>query len=148
VLQGHDGSITPVFNDIRDDLLFELEKRIYNNIKIDYETHIFDLYDHLPGKFRDTDYSLSEFNQILSSRFLRWVGDNQVDYSTNGYFDSNDAWTWNYKKFKDRIDGEKLPGTWRAIYSYFFDTYRPNTHYKTAEKSVKQRRRRVSITRH
>jgi hypothetical protein len=64
VIQGHDGSITPVFNDIRDDLLLELEKRIYNNIKINYETHIFDLYDHLPGKFRDTDYTLTEFNQI------------------------------------------------------------------------------------
>jgi len=128
VIQGHDGSITPVFNDIRDDLLLELEKRIYNNIKIDYETHIFDLYDHLPGKFRTTDYSLTEFTQILGNRFLRWVGDNKVDYSTNKYFASNDPWTWNYKKFKDRVDGAFLPGTWRAIFTHFFDTYRPNTH--------------------
>ena len=128
VIQGHDGSITPVFGDIRDDLLLELEKRIYNNIKIDYETHIFDLYDHLPGKFRNTDYSLTEFNQILGNRFLRWVGDNKIDYSTNKYFNGNDPWTWNYKKFKDRLDGEMLPGTWRAIFNYYFDTYRPNTH--------------------
>ena len=128
VIQGHDGSITPAFGDIRDDFLLELEKRIYNNIKISYETHIFDLYDHLPGKFRNTDYTLKEFNQILSSRFLRWVGDNRVDYSTNSYFESGNPWTWNYKKFKDRVTGEQLPGTWRAIFSYFFDTYRPNTH--------------------
>ena len=128
VIQGHDGSITPVFNDYRDDLLLELEKRIYNNIKINYETHIFDLYDHLPGKFRNTDYTLTEFNQILSNKFLRWVGDNKVDYSTNAYFESGNPWTWNYKKFKDRVDGSMLPGTWRAIYSHFFDTYRPNTH--------------------
>lgn len=128
VIQGHDGSITPVFGDIRDEVLLELEKRIYNNIKIDYETHIFDLYDHLPGKFRNTDYSLNEFNQILGNRFLRWVGDNKVDYSTNKYFTSNNPWTWNFKKFKDRLSGEMLPGTWRAIFSYFFDTYRPNTH--------------------
>jgi hypothetical protein len=128
VIQGHDGSITPVFGDVRDDLLLELEKRIYNNIKLDYETHIFDLYDHLPGKFRSTDYTLAEFNQILGNRFLRWVGDNRVDYSTNTYFESGNPWTWNYKKFKDRIDGSALPGTWRAIFGYFFDTYRPNTH--------------------
>lgn len=128
VIQGHDGSITPVFNDVRDSLLLELEKRIYNNIKINYETHIFDLYDHLPGKFRNNDYSLAEFNQILSNKFLRWVGDNKVDYSTNNYFESGNAWTWNYKKFKDRVDGSNLPGTWRAIFNYFFDTYRPNTH--------------------
>jgi hypothetical protein len=128
VIQGHDGSITPIFNDIRDNLLLELEKRIYNNIKIDYETHIFDLYDHLPGRFRTTDYTLKEFNQILSNSFLRWVGDIKVDYSTNTFFNSGNAWTWNYKKFKDRLDGSFLPGTWRAIYNHFFDTYRPNTH--------------------
>ena len=128
VIQGHDGSITPAFGDIRDNFLLELEKRIYNNIKISYETNTLDLYDHLPGKFRNTDYSLKEFNQILSSRFLRWVGDNRVDYSTNDYFISGDPWTWNYKKFKDRVNGEQLPGTWRAIFNYFFDTYRPNTH--------------------
>jgi hypothetical protein len=34
VIQGHDGSITPAFGDYRDDLLLELEQRIYNNIKM------------------------------------------------------------------------------------------------------------------
>lgn len=128
VIRGHDGSITPVFGDIRDELLLELEKRIYNNIKINYESHLVNIYDHIPGKFRDTDYSLTEFNQLLSQQFLRWVGDNQVDYASNPSFESNNAWTWNYKKFKDRVDGSFLPGSWRAIFSYFFDTYRPNTH--------------------
>ena len=128
VIRGHDGSVTPVFNDVRDDLLLELEKRIYNNIKIDYEAHLFNIYDYIPGKFRDTDYSLREFNQILSKQFLRWVGDNQVDYSSNTGFDGSNPWTWNYKKFKDRVDGNLLPGGWRAIFSYFFDTYRPHTH--------------------
>ena len=32
---GHDGSETPVFGDIRDDVLLEFETRIYNNIKLD-----------------------------------------------------------------------------------------------------------------
>ena len=34
VLRGHDGSITPAFNDYRDNFLLELELRIYNNIKL------------------------------------------------------------------------------------------------------------------
>jgi len=34
VVRGHDGSITPAFNDYRDNFLLELEKRIYNNIKL------------------------------------------------------------------------------------------------------------------
>jgi hypothetical protein len=32
VIQGHDGSITLAFNDFRDDVILEFEKRIYNNI--------------------------------------------------------------------------------------------------------------------
>ena len=34
VIQGHDGSITIAFGDIRDDVLLEFEKRVYNNIKV------------------------------------------------------------------------------------------------------------------
>jgi hypothetical protein len=36
VIQGHDGSITVAFNDYRDDLLLEFERRIYNNINLLY----------------------------------------------------------------------------------------------------------------
>jgi hypothetical protein len=33
VIQGHDGSVVIAYNDYRDDLILELEKRIFNNIK-------------------------------------------------------------------------------------------------------------------
>ena len=128
VVQGHDGSITPAFGDYRDDLLLELELRIYNNIKMNYRTSLIDIYDLIPGKFRDTDYSLTEFNTILTQRFLRWVGSNKTDYSTNKNFNSNNPYTWNYKNFKDTVDGEFLPGSWRAVYKYYYDTDRPHTH--------------------
>ena len=126
VIQGHDGSITPAFGDFRDDLLLEFERRIYNNIKQEFANDY--LYNQCPGYFRITDYTRDEFNQILSSNFLTWVGNNRLDYTTNKYFQSNNPWTWNYKNFKDRLTGEYLPGTWRAIYRYFFETTRPNTH--------------------
>jgi hypothetical protein len=128
VIRGHDGSIIPAFNDYRDDLLLELEKRIYNNIKINVETNIFELYDYLPGKFRSTEYNLTEFNRVLTKNFLKWVGFNKVNFTANDYFESGDAWTWNYKKIPDSINGATLPGTWRAIYNYWFDTDRPHTH--------------------
>ena len=127
VIQGHDGSITPVFGDFRDNLLLELERRIYNNIKVDYDTNIFNINDYLPGKFRILDYSLQEFNQLLSTSFLRWVGTNRVDFSTNNIFTASDAFTWNYKKFRDVINAESLPGSWRSVFRYFFDTDRPHT---------------------
>ena len=128
VIQGHDGSITPAFNDFRDDMLIELERRIYNNIKVAYDTNTFNLHDYLPGKFRDTDYTRTEFNQILSQGFLAWVGTNKLDFTTNSTFVASDPFTWNYKKFTDIIDGENLPGTWRAVYRYYYDTDRPHTH--------------------
>ena len=43
VIQGHDGSITAAFNDFRDQVLLELEKRIYNNIKVEYDPEYFDI---------------------------------------------------------------------------------------------------------
>ena len=128
VIQGHDGSITPAFNDFRDDLLLELERRIYNNIKVTYDTNTFDIIDYMPGKFRDTDYTRAEFTQILSQGFLTWVGTSRVDFSTNSYFSASDPFTWNYKAFIDVVNGETLPGTWRSIYRYFYDTDRPHTH--------------------
>lgn len=128
VIQGHDGSITPCFDDYRDKLLLELERRIYNNLKVTYNPNNFNLFDYLPGKFRNTSYTNAEFNQLLSNSFLSWVGSNKVDYTTNNTFSSSDAFTWNYKKFRDVINGESLPGSWRSIYKYFYDTDRPHTH--------------------
>lgn len=128
VIQGHDGSITPCFGDYRDDVLLELERRIYNNLKIEYNPNNFNLYDYIPGKFRVTGYTNAEFNQILSTSFFAWAGTNKVDYTTNNVFKSSDPFTWNYKNFRDSFNGESLPGTWRSIFRYYYDTDRPHTH--------------------
>lgn len=127
VIQGHDGSITPAFGDYRDQLLLEFETRIFNNIKATYTETQFNINRYTPGKFRTTDYSLSEYNQIITAEFLKWVGANQVDYSTNEYFQANDEFTWNYNRTAG-YDGQLLQGYWRAIYRYFYDTDRPHTH--------------------
>lgn len=127
VIQGHDGSLTPAFNDFRDNLLLELENRIYNNLKVTNNSDQFDLYREIPGKFRTTSYSLDQFNQVINTEFLRWVGTNQVDFTTNDYFVSNDQFSWNYSQ--SLSDGDaRLPGFWRGIYKYYYDTDRPHTH--------------------
>lgn len=125
VLQGHDGSITPTFGDQRDQLLLELEIRIYNNIKADYTRTLLDLVDCIPGKFRTTNYSRREFAQLLTRNFLKWSGVNQVKYAANNTFVGNNAWTWNYRFLKD-ASGEFLPGFWRGAYQYYYDTDRPH----------------------
>jgi hypothetical protein len=128
VIRGHDGSITPAFDDYRDDFLLELEKRIYNNIKLPDTGSYRDIYSLLPGKFRDNGYTYSEMWSILSKNFLTWVGNNRIaDFTSNDTFQSNDGFTWNYSRFVDRIDGEYMPGSWRAVYEYFYDTIYPHT---------------------
>ena len=127
VIRGHDGSITPAFGDFRDDYLLELEKRIYNNIKVNYNSlNILNQYDTVPGRFRSTDYSLAEWSQLLTKNFLQWVGSNNIDYTTNTWFDANNPWTWNYSQFTDVVDGSYLQGSWRAVYKYWFDTDQPH----------------------
>ena len=129
-IRGHDGSITIAYGDYRDALLLELELRIYNNIKLPDTGTYGDILEYVPGKFRQTvvteGYSNNEVNQLLSPSFLSWIGSNNLDFSTNSTFDGNNPFTWNYSSFPDVIDGEQLPGSWRACYQYFYDTFRPN----------------------
>ena len=128
VIQGHDGSIFVAFNDSRDDVILEFEKRIYNNIKTVYTNDVFDINELLPGKFRTSDYTRDEINTVLSLGFLNWAIINKIDYSAQVGFDAADKFTWNYSNFGDKVDGELLPGHWRGIYRYFYDTDRPHTH--------------------
>jgi hypothetical protein len=125
-IKGHDGSLTPAFGDFRDNLLLELEKRIYNNIKVEYDNNLVNIYDSKPGKFRTTSYTLTQFNQLVSKGYLPWVGFNRLDYITNSTFDVGNPFTFNYGTALDS-DGDTLPGSWRACYEYFYDTQRPDT---------------------
>lgn len=126
-IKGHDGSLTPSFGDYRDNVLLELERRIYNNIKVQYDEKLVSIYNSIPGKFRDVGYTVSEFNSIVLKTYLQWVGLNRLDYITNTSYETGDAFTYNYGGSLDTIDGEPLPGSWRACFMYFYDTQRPNT---------------------
>ena len=123
VIKGHDGSITVCYGDIRDQILLEFETRIYNNLKIKDPVPLVEQ-QVMPGRFRSTDYTLSETTQILSSDFLSWVGWNRLDYTLQTYSASNE-FTWNYSQSGDRISGAPLLGAWRGIYRYFYDTLDP-----------------------
>jgi|694.fasta_scaffold01677_8 hypothetical protein len=124
VIQGHDGSQTPLFGDIRDDVLLEFETRIYNNLKLDGNPVPLTITDVLPGQFRNTGYSYSEINQILSTNLLAYVGYNKLNYNSQN-FDNNNAFTWNYSASTNRLNNENLLGAWRGIYRYFYDTQQP-----------------------
>lgn len=128
---GHDGSRILMYGDYRDQCLLELEKRIYNAIpdkfiSADYIPEI-NQYDYVPGKFRDNDYSLYEFNRVLEPVYQRWSIENKVDTFTHRDYDESSPFTWNYNKEPDN-DGKEVPGGWRGIFLYYYDTHRPHTH--------------------
>lgn len=128
VIQGHDGSLTVCYGDYRDAIILELEKRIFNNIKCEYRSELFDINGYFPGAFRKTDYSLSEVNSILQQDLAKWAGDNNLNYYSNETFDSENPFTWNYSGSADTLFRSEISGSWRAFFKYFYDTDRPHTH--------------------
>jgi len=126
VIQCHDGSIMLAYGDYRDNIVLELEKRIYNNIKVEYKNNLFDYHSVIPGAFRKTGYSATEINQILETDFIKWAGIFGIDYQTNDSFDSEDPFTWNYAGTYSNLTTQTLFGSWRAIYKYFYDSEAPH----------------------
>lgn len=128
IIQGHDGSTFVAFGDYRDDMLLELEKRVYNNCKVDYDSTKFDWDDFVPGKWRETRWTRDEINTILSGWFTSWATLARIDWSVQTGYDITNKFTWNYSEFGDKDDGELLPGHWKGIFRWFYDTERPHTH--------------------
>jgi hypothetical protein len=126
VIRGHDGSITPVFGDIRDEALLEFERRIYNNLKLDGNPVPLLSDEVIPGQFRTTGYSYAEVQNILNQDFLSYVAWNKLDYQTQDYR-ANNEFTYNYSRSTNKLDGEDLLGAWRGIYQWFYDTQQPQS---------------------
>ena len=122
---GHDGSETPVFGDIRDQVLLEFETRIYSNIKQDGNPVPLTIENVLPGQFRDTGYTFEEINTIFGTDLLSYCGWNKLDYKSQTFSATNE-FTWNYSNTTNKLNNENLLGAWRGIYRYFYDTQQPS----------------------
>jgi len=127
IIQGHDNSKITAFKDYRDNLILELEKRIFNNIKINYDADLFDIYKIIPGYNRKTNISRSNIESIMFADFAKWIKLVNVDFVTHRYFDFNNKFTYNFNHTKFD-NGESVPGWWRGIFHYVYDTDRPHTH--------------------
>jgi hypothetical protein len=133
MIQGHDGSHILAYgtygtngvSDYRDAIILELEKRIFNNIKVAYNTEIFDIAEILPSYNRPGDYSRTEFNQVLAPSFYQWSSLVDKDFTKPLSFDRNNPFTFKYSSFST-LDGQETPGYWRGIYQWIYDTDRPH----------------------
>lgn len=128
VIQGHDGSIWRCFGDYRDKLLLDLETRIYNNIKITYDTNILDVDNFIDRKYSTTRYTRDKRNLTQIVDFTRWLDIlGSPDYTTNTRYKRTNGFTFNYRYMSDP-NGIPLPGYWREIYKELYATDRPHTH--------------------
>jgi hypothetical protein len=128
VIIGHDGSRQVAWGDYRDDILLEYETRVYNNIDVSYNNDMdYDIISIEPGAFRKSSYSLTEWTQLLAGSYLSWSGVNNVDIFTNT-ITSDDLFSLNYATGRDKVFNDTVPGYWRGIYKYFYDTDQPHSH--------------------
>ena len=127
IIQGHDGSKYVGFKDIRDNVILELEKRIYNNIKSFYSSNLFDVSNVQPGYFRNTQQEFAEISIILRKYFGEWAVRNKVDQDKNDTYDATNSFTWNYNNSVLKTDSSLVPGYWRGIYKWLYDTDTPHT---------------------
>ena len=131
MIQGHDGSLTPAFNDWRDNVLLQLETLIYTNLPSELQTEarpVFDIQLWIGTRFYApfNGYTREELVAILTPSFELWAQQNHIDYRTNSTYDSGNPFTWNYSGVPDRF-GNTLPGNWRAIYRWYYGTDSPHT---------------------
>ena len=126
VIQGHDGSITATYGDFRDELLLELEYRIFNNIKQEYNPLVFDIDSVLGGYYGVGLYTKPQLDNIVNQEFLKWIQNTNINYTLNTYFDSENSFTYTYSRMSDPTKTQTLPGYWRGVYNWFYDTDRPH----------------------
>lgn len=137
----HTGEITKSYRvingvDKMDDVIYELENRIYNSIDNtfkdeDYQPEL-DSSDLFPTPYyRDTEYSAEERDELLLRGYINFIATNGIDSTTHNY-DQQNWMTWNYSGTYYTVNGviTDFParGSWRAIYTDQFGTYRPATH--------------------
>ena len=127
IIQGHDGSKVAAFDDYRDDLLLELEKRIYNNIKVAYDTNFFNIHNLIGSETRNTQVTKSQIDRVMLADFLQWTKLIDQDYTLHNFFDRTNSFTFNYRGSTSSLSNN-MPGFWRQIYQQAYDTDRPHTH--------------------
>lgn len=147
MLRGHDGSLTPTFGDWRDAVMLALEMQIFRSLSIfkqlssnlsdaDFITAAaplietrptFDIQRWIGSRYyiAEKGYSRAEVTAVLAPMFELWAQINRLDYHSNTTYDANDPFTWNFRDVLD-VGGQPLPGHWRAIYNWYFDTDSPH----------------------
>ena len=126
MIRGHDGSYIKAYKDFRDNLLLDLERRIFNNIKVEYSKDLLNVDDFIGGEYKTNEFSRTEIDNTLAGDFNQWLRlVNGAEYTEHNFYDPNDSFTFNYATASTPL-GNAMPGFWRGAYMYAYGTDRPN----------------------
>ena len=132
MIRGHDGSLTPAYPGVdneRNDIILDVETRIYNNIKKNTNANALAIRKQLsplPGAFRNTIDDFINANSIMNRSFGQWILKGGLDFTSNASFTRTNSWTWNYSGQTDKWDNKIPVGHWTGVYEYYFDCYTPD----------------------
>ena len=114
----HDGAEVTSFDDTYiDSAILEFERRVFfGATQVVLDTRL-----NEPGYYRKTAATLADKNVFLNQFYATWATDNSVATMDNIGYDAGNPFTWNYTS-----PANTLGGSWRAIYSYLFDTEAPH----------------------
>lgn len=131
---GHDGSKTASFGDVRDQMLLELEKRIYNKASATFKVNTaltadlnymppVSVFSVEPHELRRTEYQREEIADIMGRFFYAWSSRNNIQWRENRVYQGGNTWTYNLRRYKNK---ESYPSYWRGMYRYRFGTATPH----------------------
>ena len=123
MIRGHDGSYIKAYKDYRDELILDLEKRIFNNIKVEYSASKLDIQDFTGGEYRTSEFTKAEVDNTLVSDFTQWLRYVDNDYTKNDVYDINNTFSFSATSPL----GNNVPGFWRGAYIHAYGTDRPNS---------------------
>lgn len=117
---------------ILDDVVYELENRIFESIDItfkdvDYQPIIDSSSIDPTMFFKGTSYSQSEYDTMLLRGYINFIATNGINNETHEY-DASNWMTWNFLGCHYSNTNDEATGSWRAIYTNAYGTYRPHTH--------------------
>lgn len=123
----HDGSMIPAYGDFRDNVILNLQNRIYLSIKDEFkQSPVIDISKHVSNAFHTNEYSYAEYCSVIESFFTTWCYENNLDYKVNTTYNQANPMTYNWSSMTTWATNTQLLGGWRGIYRYFYGTDRPH----------------------
>jgi len=107
--------------------LYEYEKAVWSSIAYDVENNNQrEILEAQPGYFRNTSNTWGKSKQTINNELRQWMLENNIFIMENDSYIATNGFTLKYQLGTG--DGDYLVGSYKAVYTYMYDTDRPHSH--------------------